>query len=164
MVKSVAWDWWCSVTFPVYQSDYTAGNGGETFLSPGQSSGSASRLGQSYYNNGSVRGTARSGRGLGLTFRSSGWHRGIHYHLFLLLGFHNSFLPFCLDRFVQNQGVFCGLVTFRLHVRLEWLLLRVVVKVNTNLYSSGRSYVPQTHFRDPVFYADRVSKCPSTFC
>ncbi|XP_027127854.1 caprin-2 isoform X3 [Larimichthys crocea] len=63
----------------VYQSDYTAGNGGQIFLSPGQSGGSASRPGQSYYTRGSVRGMARGGKGLAQTFRSSGWHRGGSY-------------------------------------------------------------------------------------
>ncbi|XP_078138382.1 caprin-2 [Centroberyx gerrardi] len=60
---------------PVYQSDYTVGNGGQIFLSPGQSGGSAGRSGQSYYR-GSVRGMARGGKGLAHSFRSSGWHRG----------------------------------------------------------------------------------------
>ncbi|XP_044199698.1 caprin-2 isoform X2 [Thunnus albacares] len=60
----------------VYQSDYTVGNGGQTFLSPGQSGGSAGRSGQSYYSRGSVRGMARGGKGLAHTFRSSGWYRG----------------------------------------------------------------------------------------
>eukprot|EP00064_Thunnus_orientalis_P019812 superscaffoldBa00005133_g19942 len=59
----------------VYQSDYTVGNGGQTFLSPGQSGGSAGRSGQSYYSRGSVRGMARGGKGLAHTFRSSGWYR-----------------------------------------------------------------------------------------
>lgn len=37
---------------------------------------------------------------------------------------------------------------------------------STNLYSSGGSYIPQTHFRDtgPVFYAARVSKFLSWSC
>ncbi|XP_027127855.1 caprin-2 isoform X4 [Larimichthys crocea] len=45
----------------------------------GQSGGSASRPGQSYYTRGSVRGMARGGKGLAQTFRSSGWHRGGSY-------------------------------------------------------------------------------------
>ncbi|XP_023274488.1 caprin-2-like isoform X2 [Seriola lalandi dorsalis] len=64
---------------PVYQSDYTVGNGGQIFLSPGQSGGSTSRPSQSYYTKGSVRGMARGGKGLAQTFRSSGWHRGGPY-------------------------------------------------------------------------------------
>ncbi|XP_078099187.1 caprin-2 isoform X2 [Sander vitreus] len=40
----------------VYQADYTVGNGGQIFLSPGQSSESVGRPGQSYYTRGSVRG------------------------------------------------------------------------------------------------------------
>ncbi|XP_075867787.1 caprin-2 isoform X2 [Nelusetta ayraudi] len=60
---------------PAYQSDYTMGNGGQMFLSPGQS-GNVARHGQSYYTSGSVRGTARGGRGLAQNFRSPGWHRG----------------------------------------------------------------------------------------
>ncbi|XP_070709989.1 caprin-2 [Pempheris klunzingeri] len=63
---------------PVYQSDYAGSNGGQIFLSPGQS-GSASRPGQSYPNRGSVRGMARGGKGLAQSFRSSGWHRGGPY-------------------------------------------------------------------------------------
>uniref|UniRef100_UPI0037E81673 caprin-2 n=1 Tax=Semicossyphus pulcher TaxID=241346 RepID=UPI0037E81673 len=61
---------------PVYQSDYGTGNGGQISLSPGQSSGSVGRSGQSYYNRGSVRGMARGGKGLAQSFRSSGWYRG----------------------------------------------------------------------------------------
>ncbi|KAM7366802.1 hypothetical protein PAMP_014746 [Pampus punctatissimus] len=38
---------------PVYQSDYTVGNGGQIFLSPGQSGGSVGRSGQSYNSRGS---------------------------------------------------------------------------------------------------------------
>ncbi|XP_035535947.1 caprin-2 isoform X1 [Morone saxatilis] len=64
---------------PVYQSDYTVGNGGQIFLSPGQSGGSVGRPGQPYYTRGSVRGMARGGKGLAQTFRSSGWHRGGAY-------------------------------------------------------------------------------------
>ncbi|XP_040003510.1 caprin-2 isoform X2 [Xiphias gladius] len=64
---------------PVYQSDYTVGNGGQIFLSPGQSGGSMGRPGQSYYTRGSVRGMARGSKGLAQTFRSSGWHRGGSY-------------------------------------------------------------------------------------
>ncbi|XP_071358258.1 caprin-2 isoform X2 [Trachinotus anak] len=64
---------------PVYQSDYTVGNGGQIFLSPGQSGGSMSRPGHSYYTRGSVRGMARGGKGLAQTFRSTGWHRGGSY-------------------------------------------------------------------------------------
>ncbi|XP_041820114.1 caprin-2 [Chelmon rostratus] len=64
---------------PVYQSDYTAGSGGQIFPSPGQSGGSVSRPDQSYYTRGSVRGMARGGKGLAQTFRSSGWHRGGSY-------------------------------------------------------------------------------------
>ncbi|XP_042367720.1 caprin-2 isoform X2 [Plectropomus leopardus] len=41
---------------PVYQSDHTVGNGGQMFLSPGQSGGSVGRPGQSFYTRGSVRG------------------------------------------------------------------------------------------------------------
>ncbi|KAM4569206.1 caprin-2 isoform 2-T3 [Odontesthes bonariensis] len=62
----------------VYQSDYTVTNGGQSFLSPVQSGGGASRPSQSYYR-GSVRGMARGGKGLAQTFRSSGWHRGGSY-------------------------------------------------------------------------------------
>ncbi|XP_060886085.1 caprin-2 isoform X1 [Labrus mixtus] len=61
---------------PVYASDYPVSNSGQIYLSPGQSSGSVSRAGQSYYNRGSVRGMARGGKGPAHTFRSSGWHRG----------------------------------------------------------------------------------------
>ncbi|XP_054862589.1 caprin-2 isoform X3 [Amphiprion ocellaris] len=60
----------------VYQSDYTLGNSGQIFLSPGQSGGSGSRPSQSYNTRGAVRGMARGGRGLAQIFRSSGWHRG----------------------------------------------------------------------------------------
>ncbi|XP_073336382.1 caprin-2 isoform X4 [Pagrus major] len=42
----------------VYQSDYTVGNGGQIFLSPGPSGGSVCRSGQTYYTRGSVRGGA----------------------------------------------------------------------------------------------------------
>ncbi|XP_073336381.1 caprin-2 isoform X3 [Pagrus major] len=63
----------------VYQSDYTVGNGGQIFLSPGPSGGSVCRSGQTYYTRGSVRGMARGGKGLAQTFRSSGWHRGGAY-------------------------------------------------------------------------------------
>ncbi|XP_008303365.1 caprin-2, partial [Stegastes partitus] len=41
---------------PVYQTDYTLGNGGQLFLSPGQSGGSVSRPSRSYSTRGSVRG------------------------------------------------------------------------------------------------------------
>ncbi|KAM7377830.1 hypothetical protein PAMA_012973 [Pampus argenteus] len=61
---------------PAYQSDYTVGNGGQIFLSPGQSGGSVGRSGQSYNSRGSVRGMARGGKGLAHAFRSSGWYRG----------------------------------------------------------------------------------------
>ncbi|XP_044041842.1 caprin-2 isoform X2 [Siniperca chuatsi] len=64
---------------PVCQSDYTMGNGGQIFLSPGQSGGSVGRPGQSYYTRGSARGMARGGKGLAQNFRSSGWHRGASY-------------------------------------------------------------------------------------
>ncbi|KAM3587754.1 uncharacterized protein V6R79_013344 [Siganus canaliculatus] len=64
---------------PVYQSDYTAGNGGQIFLSPGQSTGHQNRAGQPYYARGSVRGMARGGKGLAQSFRSSGWHRAGAY-------------------------------------------------------------------------------------
>ncbi|XP_040886222.1 caprin-2 isoform X2 [Toxotes jaculatrix] len=64
---------------PVYQSDYSVGNGGQIFLSPSQSGGSVGRPGQLYYTRGSVRGMARGGKGLAQTFRSSGWHRGGSY-------------------------------------------------------------------------------------
>ncbi|XP_070785194.1 caprin-2 [Enoplosus armatus] len=64
---------------PAYQSDYTVGNGGQIFLSPGQSGGSTGRHGQTYYTRGSARGMARGGKGLAQTFRSSGWHRGGSY-------------------------------------------------------------------------------------
>nr|XP_046235413.1 caprin-2 isoform X2 [Scatophagus argus] len=63
----------------VYQSDYSVGNGGQIFLSPGQSGGSVNRPGQSNYTRGSVRGMARGGKGLAQTLRSSGWHRGGSY-------------------------------------------------------------------------------------
>ncbi|XP_068573222.1 caprin-2 [Cebidichthys violaceus] len=63
----------------VYQSDYTIGNGGPIFLSPGQSWDSVGRPSQSYYTRGSVRGMARGGKGLAQPFRSSGWHRGGSY-------------------------------------------------------------------------------------
>ncbi|XP_056132056.1 caprin-2 isoform X2 [Lampris incognitus] len=43
---------------PAYQSDYTVGNGGQIFLSPGHSGGGSGRSGQSYYTRGSVRGGA----------------------------------------------------------------------------------------------------------
>ncbi|KAI3367013.1 hypothetical protein L3Q82_009647 [Scortum barcoo] len=53
---------------PAYQSDYTAGNGGQTFLSPGQSGGSVGRSSQSYY-----RGSVRGGSYIPQThFRDSG--------------------------------------------------------------------------------------------
>ncbi|XP_041637212.1 caprin-2 isoform X2 [Cheilinus undulatus] len=64
---------------PVYPSDYTVNSGGQIFLSPGQSSGSVGRSGQSYYNRGSVRGMTRGGKGLAQSFRSAGWHRGGSY-------------------------------------------------------------------------------------
>ncbi|KAM3858861.1 caprin-2 [Diretmus argenteus] len=60
---------------PGYQPDYTVGNGGQSFLSPGQSGGSVGRY-QPNYTRGSVRGMARGGKGLAHSFRSSGWHRG----------------------------------------------------------------------------------------
>uniref|UniRef100_A0A3Q1FJW1 Caprin family member 2 n=1 Tax=Acanthochromis polyacanthus TaxID=80966 RepID=A0A3Q1FJW1_9TELE len=60
----------------VYQTDYTLGNGGQIFLSPGQSGGGGSRASHSYNTRGVVRGMARGGRGLAQSFRTSGWHRG----------------------------------------------------------------------------------------
>ncbi|XP_062300179.1 caprin-2 [Scomber scombrus] len=63
-------------TQTAYQSDYTVGNGGQIFLSPGQSGGGTGRSGQSYYSRGSMRGMARGGKGLAHSFRSSGWYRG----------------------------------------------------------------------------------------
>ncbi|KAM9845813.1 caprin-2 [Aulostomus maculatus] len=63
----------------VHQADVTAANGGQIFLSPGQTAGSVSRPAQSYYGRGSVRGMARGGKGLAHTYRSSGWHRGGTY-------------------------------------------------------------------------------------
>ncbi|KAM4711702.1 caprin-2 isoform 2-T2 [Anableps anableps] len=62
----------------VYQSDYSAINGGQMFLSPGQSAGGLNRNSQSY-TRGSVRGMARGGKGLAQNYRSSGWHRGGSY-------------------------------------------------------------------------------------
>ncbi|XP_034529114.1 caprin-2 isoform X2 [Notolabrus celidotus] len=61
------------------QPDYSVDGGEQIFLSPGQSSGSAGRSGQSYYQRGSVRGMARGGKGLAQAFRSSWWHRGGAY-------------------------------------------------------------------------------------
>ncbi|XP_035501997.1 caprin-2 isoform X3 [Scophthalmus maximus] len=58
----------------VYQSDYTVGDGGQIFLSPGHSGGSMGRPGQ-YYTRGSPRGMARGSKGLAKGFRASGWHR-----------------------------------------------------------------------------------------
>ncbi|KAK9525376.1 hypothetical protein VZT92_016090 [Zoarces viviparus] len=62
-----------------YQSDYTIGNGGPIFLSPGQSCESLGRPSQSYYTRGPVRGMAHGSKGLAQPFRSSGWHRGGSY-------------------------------------------------------------------------------------
>ncbi|XP_014914007.1 caprin-2 isoform X5 [Poecilia latipinna] len=62
----------------VYQSEYSAVNGGQMFLSPGQTGGGLNRSSQSY-SRGSVRGMARGGKGLAHNHRSSGWHRGGSY-------------------------------------------------------------------------------------
>ncbi|XP_014830042.1 PREDICTED: caprin-2 isoform X5 [Poecilia mexicana] len=62
----------------VYQSEYSAVNGGQMFLSPGQTGGGLNRSSQSY-SRGSVRGMARGGKGLAQNYRSSGWHRGGSY-------------------------------------------------------------------------------------
>ncbi|KAM6896088.1 LOW QUALITY PROTEIN: caprin-2 [Lycodopsis pacificus] len=62
-----------------YQSDYTVGNGGPIFLSPGQSCEGLGRPSQSYYTRGPVRGMAHGSKGLAQPFRSSGWHRGGSY-------------------------------------------------------------------------------------
>ncbi|XP_032414388.1 caprin-2 isoform X1 [Xiphophorus hellerii] len=62
----------------VYQSEYSAVNGGQMFLSPGQTGGGLNRSSQSY-SRGSVRGMARGGKGLAQNCRSSGWHRGGSY-------------------------------------------------------------------------------------
>ncbi|XP_068443147.1 caprin-2 [Clinocottus analis] len=55
----------------MYQSDYTVGNGGAIFLSPGQSGGSVGRPSDSYHTRGSVGGMALAQR-----LRLSGWHPG----------------------------------------------------------------------------------------
>ncbi|KAM6961957.1 caprin-2 isoform 2-T2 [Tautogolabrus adspersus] len=67
---------------PVYPSDYTVNNSGQIYLSPGQSSGSVGRSGQSYYNRGSFRGSYipqthfRDSGPLLYAARDSGYHHG----------------------------------------------------------------------------------------
>ncbi|KAM9327711.1 caprin-2 [Pholidichthys leucotaenia] len=60
----------------VYQSDISLDNGGQMFLSPGQSGGG--HPSQMYYTRGSVRDVTRGGKGLGQSVRSYGCHKGFY--------------------------------------------------------------------------------------
>lgn len=149
----------------MYQSDYTAGSGGQIFPSPGQSGGSVSRPDQSYYTRGSVRGMARGGKGLAQTFRSSGWHRGIYP----LVGFSPllHFPPLLLLDICSGSGVVGQSCHILAKAWAEMNLTEVVVKLNKCfICSSGGSYIPQTHFRDsgPLLYAARVSNTICALC
>ncbi|XP_017281787.1 caprin-2 isoform X2 [Kryptolebias marmoratus] len=61
------------------ENNNTVRNGGQIFLSPGQSGLGLRRPGQSHYTRGSVRGMARGGKGLAQTFHSSWWRQGGSY-------------------------------------------------------------------------------------
>lgn len=118
------------------------------FLSPGQS-GNVARHGQSYYTSGSVRGTARGGRGLAQNFRSPGWHRGIHLRYSLTSVFF--FFVFCFSGLVCMYGLGMLLQHFS-------CIAFFMLKFNISLSSSGGAFISQTHFREsgPVFYHTRV--------
>lgn len=96
------------------------------FLSPGQS-GNVARHGQSYYTSGSVRGTARGGRGLAQNFRSPGWHRGIYLRYSLTAFFF--FFVFCFPGLVCMYGLGMLLqhfscIDFFILVQHQFMLLR----------------------------------------
>lgn len=108
----VNWEPFCAASSLVYQSDYTVGNGGQIFLSPGQAGGSVGRSGQPYNSRGSVRGMARGGKGLAHTFRSSGWYRGIYPQLFF-----SSFMGFLPQLRFISPSPFARLL-FRIRCRV----------------------------------------------